>query len=730
MRKQPFLAIALTMVVAPVRAQVILPPQERMQAIPTAPPPTPRPVQGPVTVTPAAGGAGFALNLTGASLTEVIDILARQLKMNYILDPTIRGQVTINTYGELQLPDVLPLLETILRMNNAVAVKVGNLFHIVPSKDAIRLPIPPRTDIKDLPEDEQLALNLVALRYMTAKDMAAVLQPFLGAGAVMSVLDTGNLLLIEDNNRSMRRTMELLALFDNDTFAKQRVRLFEVKNSQASQLAKELEGIFAAYALSDKTSAIKFLPVERISSILVVSPNPNVFDEVKTWIGKLDQPVTVGGIQNFIYKVQYGLAEQLAGTLLTLYGASGQYGYGGYGGYESPYGGLGQQGIGFGGGGRMGGGGGFGGGRGGGGYGGMGGGGGFIQVPLPSAPPAVPLGTSAPAGGAAAPAGTDRTGTYLGLPAPSNQATGISGSVVRIVPDAINNLIIVQSTQQEWEVIRKTLAQLDLPPRQVLIEAQIYEVVLTDAFSSGVSAYLRQQGGQAAGAAVGTRKLTGFNIAGAFGLTIGHLIGQTRELAAFLEVQKSYGRTRVVSAPSIIATDNLAANINVGTEIPVLTSQGLVGGAQAAGTSLFTNTVSSRSTGVILNITARVNASGIVTLLINQEVSSPQAPSAGAIQSPSIQKRSVSTQVTVEDGSTIAIGGIMQENDLYSTARFPVLGKIPVLGAAFGSTSITKTKTELIILMTPRVIYDEIELNDMSDEIKGKLKLLHRLMKQ
>jgi len=195
-----------------------------------------------------------------------------------------------------------------------------------------------------------------------------------------------------------------------------------------------------------------------------------------------------------------------------------------------------------------------------------------------------------------------------------------------------------------------------------------------------------------------------------------------------LDAQTTHGRSRVISALSVIATDNLQATINVGAEIPVLTSQGLVGGAQSAGTSLFTNTVSSRNTGVILSLTARVNASGIVTMVINQEVSSALPLSSGGIQSPSIQKRSVQTQVTVEDGNTVAIGGVMLETNLYTADRLPLLGRIPYLGAAFGSTSISKSKTELIVLLTPHVIYDENEVVSMSEELKGRLKELRKIM--
>jgi general secretion pathway protein D len=709
-----------------------VPPAAAPQQTPPAPPPG-----GTAPAAPAAG-AGFSLNLTNATLAEVVDILARQLKINYILDQAVKGTVTINTYGELRLPDVMPLLETILRMNGATAVQVGNIYRIVPSTQAVRLPIAPRADQKDLPEDERMVLNLIALRYVSATEIAKVLSPFLGEGAVMTVLDSGNLLLVQDNSRSMRRTMELLALFDNDTFAQQRVRLFEVKNSQASSLVRELDRIFAAYALSEKNSAVKFLPIDRISSVLAVSPNPNSFPEVQKWIEKLDTPVTVGGVQNFIYKVQYGLAEQLAATMLSLYGVNmGGYGggYGGYGQqqYESSYGGF-QQGQFPGGGGIGGGRGGFGG-RGGGMGGGMGMGmggygGGYIQ--LPGAAPAPGPAAAGAAPGAAAPgtaadqAATDRTGTYLGAQTfgPTNQATGLGGSIIRIVPDTVNNVIIVQSTQQEWEVIHKTIAQLDIAPRQVLIDAKIYEVTLTDAFSSGVQAYLQQQGASP----LNTRKLVGSAVAGQFHLSIGQLIGNTRELIAVLDAQTTHGRSRIISAPSVIATDNLQASINVGAEIPVLTSQGLVGGAQSSGTSLFTNTVSSRNTGVILSLTARVNASGIVTMVINQEVSSALPLSSSGIQSPSIQKRSVQTQVTVEDGNTVAIGGVMLESNLYTADRLPVLGRIPYLGAAFGSTSISKSKTELIVLLTPHVIYDENEVVSMSEELKGRLKELRKIM--
>lgn len=223
--------------------------------------------------------------------------------------------------------------------------------------------------------------------------------------------------------------------------------------------------------------------------------------------------------------------------------------------------------------------------------------------------------------------------------------------------------------------------------------------------------------------------LQGFLASGTVGLTAGALVGQSRELLAFMSSQDVETRSRVISAPSVIATDSISATINVGTEVPTLASQAVTG-VQSSGSSLFANTITNRQTGVTLAITARVNPSGIVTLIVNQEVSSPQAAASGGIQSPSFSKRSVNTQVTVEDGDTIAIGGIINESNTYSSTGIPFLHRLPVIGMAFGSRSYGKERTELIIFMTPRVIYDTNEISEASEELKGRLRRLRKYIRE
>jgi general secretion pathway protein D len=733
--------------------RVFQPPQEEPPAAqpqPAQQQPQPAQPQANALATAAAPSGPSPARLTenggfllpNVSLTEMIDILAKRMKINYILDPGVRGSVTIYTYGEVKAVDLMPLLETILRVNSATIVQVGDLYRIVPINRVSQLPLPPTTDLdaKTLPDDERMILNLVFLKYATVGELAKLIQPFLGEGASMSTYDPANLLLIQDNSRSMKRTMELIGMFDSDTFAGQRVRLFDVANSRPSELVKDLDSVFKAYAFSDKSTSVKFLPVDRINTVIAVAPNPGIFPQVKEWIEKLDIPVkiTAGAINNYVYRLKYGRAETVAMAIMALYTGNvsalmslasmggGMGGGMGYGGGMGMGGGMGG-GMGYGGmsGGGMG-----GGGYGGGGYGATGGGYGAGGYATPMGSTAMnfnqgmgyPVSTGAGTSTnpmAAAGTNTDLTGSYLG-----NNPGGAPGTrIPHVIPNPFDNTLLIQGTPQEYEQINSLLRQLDVPPRQVLIDAKIYEVDLSGAFSAGVSSYLEQKdtGGTL------SRVLNATAGSGGLGLSVGALVLKSHELLGVLQTSEVTQNARVISAPSIIATDSIPATMNVGQSVPMLTSQAVVGGVTAGGSSPFASTVSNVTTGVTLSITARVNSSGVVTMIINQQVSSPIQPSAGGIQSPSFSNRSFETQLTVQDGDTVAIGGFIQETYGITSSGVPFLHRIPILGAAFGSKSISKARTELIVFLTPRVIYDTNQISDATDEIKSSLKHIQKL---
>lgn len=705
-------------------------------AQPTAPMPTLPP--------PPAG----SLTLQNASLREVIDLLARQLKINYIIDPRVNGAVTINTYGETKSIDNRTLLDTILRINNAAMIQVGDIYRIVPLTEVQRLPLAPEINDGKRPiiDDDRTMLNLMFLKYVTVDELAKLLDQFLGEGAKMWSYAPANLLMIQDSRRNMRRLMELISVFDNNEFANQRVRLFEVKYGRPSDLAKELDSILKSISLNEKVAPVKFLPVDRINTLIAVASNPGVFSEVENWLNKLDIAVEAssGTISNYVYRVRYGCAQTIAMAIMSLYsnnpymmsmmgmmqGMTGSANCGGgmFGGGGGP-GGYGPGGGGYGGG--M-----YGGGMGGmygmaSMYGGMGmypggmyGGGGY-GMPGYGMPGGVATTGVAPPGTTVA-QGQNLTGQYLGA-APIGSPQG--PQVPRIVPNPFDNTLLIQGTRQEYEAIVRLLRDIDLPPRQVLVEAKIYEVTLTGDLRFGVQAFLTQRGADIADVTRPPRGVVGTTGAGGINLSVDALVGASRELLALIQGSELKTKARVISAPSVIATDSVPASINVGDEVPTLTAQAVTG-AQQGGNSLFANSIQSRNSGITLNVLARVNPSGIVTLVINQEVSTPIPPDAGAaIQSPSFSKRNVTTQVTLQDGDTIAIGGIINENHASTSAGVPFLHRLPVVGAAFGRKAFTDGRTELIVFFTPKVIYDMNNINEASDELKSRVRKLSRYMK-
>ncbi|MCS7043249.1 MAG: type II secretion system secretin GspD [Bryobacteraceae bacterium] len=708
----PALAAPAAAAAAATQAQQPPAPQETKPALPQQPP----------------AGLIAGLSLQNVNLLEVVDFLARQLRINYVVDKGVSGAVTLNTYGEIRDIDPRALLDTILRINGAAMVQTGNIYRIVPLAEVARMPLPPEVDAKDIPEDDRPILNLVFLKYANVEELARLLDNFLGPQGKGWAYPPANLLLVLDSRRNMKRLMEMIALFDSDALARQRVKLFELRNSRPSDLAKELEGLLKSMSLSKELASVKFVPVDRINMLIAVAPNPGVFEQIQEWVERLDVRVksAAGRIDTYVYRVKYGKAPMLAQSIMMLYMSMYPgYGMGGYGygmGGFSPFGGYGMPGMA--------------------GY-GMGmfpamgpyGMGAYGSAPFSATAPAAgqtapaqPASgqTAPPAGGVpqtlqTAAAGMDLTGAYLGL-----GAMGYWGGPrsPRVVPNLSDNSLLILATPEEYESILRLLRELDIPPRQVLIEARIFELQLTGALSWGLDWFLKNRGSSSPG----SHSLTGQFTQSTMSLSTGWLLRQSKELLAALSTSELATKARVVSTPSVVATDSIPASINVGVEVPMLTAQAVTG-VQQGGSSLFANTITNRKTGVNLSITANVNPSGVVTLVINQEVSAPGPPPVGGIQSPSFSNRSVSTQVTVQDGDTIAIGGIISESNSQTSGGIPFLHRIPGLGAAFGNKSFSRERTELLVFITPRVIYDTNGLTDATDELVQQMRRLQKIIR-
>jgi general secretion pathway protein D len=716
-------------------------------------PQQPVPVQqAPAPGTPPPVVAMGGVNFQNASLTEVIDQLARLLHINYILDPAVKGSVTMNTYGDPRGLDARNLLEQILRISGFGMTQVGDVYRIVPLKDMARLPIRPQVNAQNIPEDDQTILNLVFLKYVTVDALTQVLAEFTGENARLYPYPPANLLLILDSRRNMLRTMELIQLFDSDSFASQRVHLFEVKNTKPSDIVKELENILKSISLDPKTSPVRFLPVDRVNLLIAVAPNPGVFDTVGEWLAKLDVPVkvTAGAVDTHVYRVRYGRSDCLAISLGMLFGSS----TGGYGGFGNTMPAANSYGGGYAGGG--GGGGGYAGGYGGNGGGYAGGGGtynngysnpggygnannfsnGFGGTGACGGTGVGAMGGGAssygyPAFGGYAAQTSNGTGQIVatagaGSPmavAGGPQSSGTPGQDMprppRIVPNPLDNALIIQADAQQYQSILKILQELDIPPRQILLESKIYEIDLQDQWQYGVNYTL----GPRTSTQLGGASLLQ---AGTTTLTVGALVSNGRELLATLTANENVSKVHMLSEPSLIATDSIPASITVGSQIPVSTGSTSI---PTTGGVAVSSSLSSENIGITFQVNARVNPSGIVTLIINQEISGIDNTNTTNSSSPAFSQQVVQTQITVQDGDTIAIGGTIQDSVTNTVTGVPGLDRLPFIGGLFGVKGRTHTRSEMIIFMTPHVIYDETGLIEASDELKARLKDLRKIVK-
>lgn len=691
------------------------------------------------------------LFLQNASLREVIDQLAQLLQINVMVDERVQGSVTLNTYGQPANLNARNLLELLLRINSAGMIQEGDIYRIVPLNELVRQPISRQADGSSIPEDDRTMLNLVFLQYVTVDEVSKVLKEFSDERTIIRSYQPANLLFIMDSRRNMRRLMELIAMFDSDDFAGERVRIFDIRNTLPSELLKELESVLKSISLDNNPSTVRFLPVDRIGKLIAVAPNPGVFERVSTWIDTLDVPITEtsGLIDTYVYRVNYGRADCLAMALNQLYypessmygAAMGMYGgftgggmYGGaFGGGlagAGGFGGAGMGGVGMGGFGASPVGGGspyanqnaFNSGFGGAGMcgpymmGGMGGmgmgmGGGYGVPAFGGYAAQVP---AAAAGGLMGAAGAQGQ-TQQNAQQPSPTATD-GPQPPRIVPNPLDNSLLIQANQQQYQAILKLLRELDRAPRQILLEAKIYQVVMAGAFSAGVTARFQQKSGD-------ERRLLGSLVGSVTQLQAGLLVGQARELLAFLRLEENASNARVISEPSLIATDSIPASINVGAQIPVLT-----GTISSIGSNnpVTQQGISARNTGVTLQVNARVNPSGVVTLIINQEVSRVAGQGSSSIPTPSFDQQVVQTQITLQDGDTIAIGGIISESNADGSQGVPGLHRIPGLGALFGGQTRSRSRTELILFMTPHVIYDHNDLLEASAQLRDHMRRLRK----
>jgi general secretion pathway protein D len=622
-------------------------------------------------------GSGIVFNFDNADIYEVIRVIAEIMKINYIIDPRVKGVVNIHTAGQISAEEVFPIFQTILNLNGATAIKKENLYEIVPLTDAKKLFVPPSTirESEKLLPEERYTIQIVSLKYIPVTEVSKLIKPFLSDGADIIEHPPHNILIIGDIASNIRKSLDIISLFDIDIFTDLRVRIYPILNADVTEIAKEMERIFSSFEVSLKSGrgiGITFTPITRINSLLVVSSIPNIFEKVEGWLRELDKTPAEGTkLGVFVYYVQNAKAKDLAEVLKQIFVAPKEK---------------------------------------------------KEEFKEKVVTPEYSRGVRPPP----SPAPTTTTPPATPPPTPPKEEAGaVPEGEINIVVDETNNALVIRAFQRDYKNIIETIKKLDIYPKQVLIDVMLAEITLDESTQFGIewSRFLTSQPPEAQEIAVGARPpAEPFSQA----LTVYGLRYSIVELggrvSAAIKAAASRGRLNVISSPNILASNNKEAKIQIGTSQPILTST-YSGTTTVTGTpGVIEGTIEYKDVGIILTVTPRISDGGLVTLEITIEDSSVDTTSLGTLANiPVFKKKTAKTVLSVLESQMIVIGGLISDSKNVTKAGIPFLSRIPILGGLFGRQEYTTGKTELILLMTPHIITDHTQSNAVTKEFRDKV---------
>ena len=610
----------------------------------------------------------IVFNFDDADLYEVIRTIAELLNINYIVDPNVRGKVTIHTAGGLRKEDILPVFFQILEVNGLTAIKEGSLHKIVKLKDAPRMLITSRFGYKeeDLPPGERIIIQIIPLKFISAQEMTKLLTPFISAdGTILSHGDS-NTMLVVDKGLNVLKVLRLVEVFDVNVFEKVNYEFYPLENTDVEEVIKVIKEIFSSY-LTPRKEDIKIIAIDHLNTLLVISTYPQAFEKVRGFIRQLDVADEEVEPRIYVYSVKNGEAEDLSSLLNQIFadGSSAK---------EKVTKDR-------------------------------------TKKKAETSPFRNPLSRKAKEAKAKKAPEAQKEPAVIGKMKTTGSGT-LKGEI-NITADKIRNALIIGAIPADYRVIEEILKQIDVLPRQVLIEVTIAEISLDESTELGIEwTYLKGPGSLATSLLDASLGSSGFK----------YTIGMADRWTSALKALASENKVNILSSPSILASDNKEAKIDISTEIPVASTQYKV---YESGTEpVLETTIEYRDTGVLLSVTPHINERGLVTMDINQEVSEQSEYISIGLEDqkyPSFYKRSVNTTLTVKHAQTIVIGGLIKETKSEGSAGAPWLSKIPIIRYLFGKEKKSVSKTELIILITPYVIVSLEDVDAVTEEFKSKV---------
>jgi general secretion pathway protein D len=642
-------------------------------------------------------GDDVSLMFQDAPIAEVATtILGDLMGMAYVLDERVAGTVSLKTGRPIPRSALVAVMEGILKANNAVLVDNGGIFHIVPVSENLSSVVSPSFS---LDSDKGYQIIVVPLKYIAANEMKNILSSIQGAAANIQTDAKRNLLLVSGTQSELKNMLDTVEIFDVNHLKGMSTAIFRLTQADSNTVSSELRTIFNFDAATENEagvvadSIIRFVPIERINAILVITPQARYLNTVEQWVNRLDQVDNSVDRSLHVYFVQNVRSGYLAGILQELFDADvstqdsedtrGSLSPGLSGNSQSSFGSSGS-----------------------------------LSNSADSLDSETPSGPSA--GGLSS---LRRSAFSSGFNESSSSGNGgNSNSPVKIIADEENNALVIKATKGEYAEIEDAIKRLDIVPLQVLVEATIVEVSLTGDLSYGLEWFFRNNNvldGNDGIATLDTRGGAGLAaIAPGFSYSI---IDSAGGIRAVLNTLATDSKVKVVSSPSLMVLDNHSASINIGDQVPVRTSESTNTGT-AGNDSIVTSTIQFVETGVTLEVSPRVSKGGNVVMDIFQSIRTADVTDTSSIDSPTINQRQVQTSVAVQSGETIVLGGLIQDDDGRSNSGIPGLRNLPIAGALFGTTTKNSRRTELLVLITPTAVRDSAESKEATEELRDKLK--------
>jgi general secretion pathway protein D len=636
---------------------------------------------------------GVTVNLVNVPIPQAAkSILSDTLAVKYTIDPGIEGKVTIQTPKPIDKSALVDLFQSALRSNNAAVVKTGDSYKIVPADHAFTGSIQV-SGTADPNERLGSRVEIVQLKYVAAAEMKRILEPISPRNALIRADAARNAITVSGTNQDIATMMDAISVFDIDVMKGMSFALVPVNTAQPQVIAEQLRNVFASDKEGPMAGMVRFVPNSQLNAVRVMSPQPEYLSRAETWVRRLDARAEGSEKQFYTYPVQNRRAQEIADVVQNMLAKelTGGRTASTTSRTVAPQ---------------------------------------YREASLQSGNPVQAAFQALGAQGGATGASAVSSGSSNGPSSSASPQTGSSpepvtsgaatggGSTdqeprIKIGLDEGKNAILINATPSDYRRVMRMIGTLDVMPKQVLIEATIAEVTLTDELKFGVRWYLQSKNASTTFTDDPTGALGAIFPSFSYAFAI-------KNLTATLSALNTITDVNIISSPSLTVMDNKTAMLQIGDEVPIITQSAV---STVTTGSPVVNSVSYKDTGIMLAMTPRINASGRILLELEQEVSTVAATTTSGIDSPTIHKRHIRTSVVVNNGEALALGGLIQDSKTNTRTQTPILGDIPLIGNAFGQKDLRLGKTELLIIIVPHLMRNAGEAKAVTDEYRRELML-------